>query len=234
MSGATSYIEPEEKVNIPTVYLIDDSIFDLKTYQNRFRELLPSTIKVEGLLVYPKVDDYLPLLQDENTVCIITDQRMKNTGVANYTGIELAKFLRRTNSKLPIYILSSFTEAHDEFGDDEWSVEAIINKGELSNPVEGRTVAARLVRRIDVYQDIKDTREARFDELLKKSLDNKLSEGEETELEALQLQRISPALAIELAHLNQLNQILKAHETIMNRLEHIDGVEGDQKNASKS
>ncbi len=70
------------------------------------------------------------------------------TGIATYTGIELARDLRRINSKIPIYILTNYA---DEFVDGEWSVEDIA-KGSFRDDKQNEITSSRIIRRIDVYK----------------------------------------------------------------------------------
>jgi len=190
--------------------------------------MMPESIEVRTIIAYKNLDDYLPLLNDPQTACIITDQKLKVTGIATYTGIELAEYLRAINTKIPIYILTNFADDSDEFIGGEWSVEDILRKDELSDVSKQKTLTARILRRIGVYEDILGEREEKFHTLLKKSMEGELENSELQELDELRLQKISPNLARELEQVIQMEQIVRAHEELMSRFQyHAQKEDGD-------
>ena len=198
----------------PVIWLIDDNKHELRTHYNIFKRMLPS-LQIKTIEAYQHLDDYLSILADENTACIITDQKLKVTGIANYTGIELAEFLRGINAKVPIYILTNFPDDKDEFEHGEWTVEDIISKSDLTQASERKILAARILRRINVYTDITEKRQVRMKDLLRKSMNGELDENELSEIDNLKLEKISASLAEELTQIRQMAQIAKAHEELM-------------------
>jgi RecB family exonuclease len=58
-------------------------------------------------------------------------------------------------------------------------------------------VIARMLRHINVYFNALGDREKRFRELLKKSLNETISEGEQKELEELEFSRVATTFAFE-------------------------------------
>lgn len=207
------------KNNQPIIWMIDENKDELRTHSRILKRILPQTIEVIPVEAYPHKDDYLRLLEDSRTVCIITDERLKVTGIATYTGIELAQFLRGINPKIPLYILTNFP-SDDEFIGSEWSVEDIVQKSDLIDKEKQKILAARILRRIDVYEDILGEREARFNSLLKKSMHGELEDSELIVLDELKLQRTSASLAKELIQIRQMEQIVQAHEALMNRFKY--------------
>ncbi len=182
--------------------------------------MMPS-VEVRAMEAYRQLDDYLPLLENPRTACIISDQRLKVTGIATYTGIELAEFLRDINPKIPIYILTNFAEEKGDFIGGEWTVEDIVRKSELTNEEESKVLAARILRRINIYEDIKSEREKKFHSLLMKSMNGELEDAELQELDELRLQKTSASLAKELTEIRQMEQIIKAQEDLIRRFEHL-------------
>ena len=120
--------------------------------------------------------------------------------------------------KIPIYILTNFADEEDEFAGGKWSVEYIIPKEGLSDEEGARTAKARILRHIDVYEDILDERAKRFNELLRKSLNDDLDEAELQELEELQVERAASTLAHELEEVQTLAQIVKTNEKLIDLL----------------
>jgi DNA-binding NarL/FixJ family response regulator len=195
------------------IWFIDEDEHELRTFHRQLRSMMPENIEVVAIFPFPQKEEYLKILDAPDTSCLIIDQRLKNTGIAAYTGIELAQYLRGVNKKIPIYILTNF--ADDDFSDGAWSVEEIISKSDLSDEASAKTVAARLLRHLSIYQDILAEREQRFNDLLKKSLNDELGGEELEELEALQLERTSTTLASELAQLKELELIVERHKQLM-------------------
>ena len=206
-------------MNKRIIWLIDENERQSRTYVNQLRMMLPYSITVEPIFPpYRQKADYLPVLDDPETVCFVIDQKLKDTGIATYTGIELAQYLRGINRKIPIYILTNYAQQQDQFVEGEWSVEEIISKGSLCDDRQSQITKARIIRRIDVYEDILGEREKRFSQLLRKSLNDELNEAELQELEQLQFERTAPTLASEVAELSQLEKLTKINQALLDHL----------------
>lgn len=204
----------------PIIWIIDENIHELNTHSNVFKRLMPSTVEIKPLEAYKHLDDYFSIIEDIRTSCIITDQKLQDAGTTDYTGIELAEFLRGINSKIPIYILTNFADDKDEFTGGEWSVEDIIRKSDLRNDEENNILKARILRRIDVYEDVRSKRDERLRTLIIKDMEGELVNVDSAELRELRLQKISPSLAKELTQIEQMEQVVKAHEELMNHFKH--------------
>ena len=201
------------------IWLIDDKQDESITCCNELKLGMPQRVQIETICPpYRKKEDYASTLENPDTACLIIDQRLKDTGIATYTGIELAQHLRGINTKIPIYILTNFAET-DDFTSGEWSIEYILSKKSLLNEEEKARIAkTRILRHIDVYEDILDERAKRFNELLKKTLDDSLDEDELEELAELQFGRFAPTLAREVEELQKLEQIAKDNEKLIDSL----------------
>ena len=197
------------------IWLVDDNEDELTTYKSLLDAELPSTVVVQGAPARSKIGDYSDIVQDMATAAVIVDQRLKEAGIADYTGIELAQYLRALNGKVPIYILTNFADEIDEFADGEWSVEYIISKSEIVREDKRQIFMARLLRHVDVYEAILLGKAERFDNLLRKSLEDELTEEELNELELLKFEKSTPGLADELAQLGALREVIQEHEELM-------------------
>ena len=196
------------------IWLIDDMERHSTTYSNGLKLDMPQGFQIETICPpYRRIENYSALLENPDTACIIIDQRLTETGYATYTGIELAQYLRSINQKVPIYILTRYVDEED-FTGGEWSVEHIIPKDSFN----ARTVIARILRHTNVYEDILDGRAKRFNELLKKTLDDSLDEAELEELAELQFERFAPTLAKEVEELQKLKQIARTNEKLIDLL----------------
>jgi hypothetical protein len=130
---------------------------------------------------------------------LIIDQKLEDGGF-NYTGSELASFLRGIDSKLPIIILTNYKdEEYEQFEDAEKDIEYVAAKDEIRDPDsrEAQVTKARLLRHLNVFADVHDTRQQRFHELLVKSLTETLSSEETRELGLLKDDRLLPMQAAE-------------------------------------
>jgi DNA-binding NarL/FixJ family response regulator len=213
----------------PILWLIDENVDQLLTYRTELQHLLPDSIRVEALLALPRKEDYIDrVLSHPNTACILIDQKLKDTGVANYLGIELAKTLRAVNSKIPIYILTNWAKERDQFIGGEWSVEDIIPKDDLVDDAKAKIVISRILRRMDVYADLLGDRERRFNDLLRKSLTEELSSEEKGELESLQFERSAAILATETGQLDELDRLVDRYKSLLQefRMSSVDGIPG--------
>ena len=204
----------------PKVWFIDENQQQSETYADILRRQFPKNISVETICPpLAKTQDYLGLLNTPEIACFIIDQRLKDTGIANYFGIELALFLRSINTKLPIYILTNFAEDSDAFKEGEWSVEDIIAKSDLAkvSSDKSKAIIARILRRIAGYSDYLAERERKFQELLRKTLHGQMSPEDEKELDEIQFDRTSSILAEELPKLQELNKLLEEYKKITDR-----------------
>jgi len=223
----------------PILWLIDENLDQLHTIRTELQHLLPDTIRVEALLALPRKEDYVDrVLSNPDTACILIDQKLKDTGMANYLGIELAKTLRAVNSKIPIYILTNWIKESDQFIGSEWSVEDIIAKDDLVDDARAQIVISRMLRRLDVYADLLGDRERRFNDLLRNSLTEELSPEEKSELESLQFDRSSAILASELGRLDELGQLVDRYKSLMHEIRRgtvdgIPGIDGEAEDARK-
>jgi len=207
-----------------TIWLIDENEHEVRTSLRVLTKILPNSIAVKPIFPpFKEKTDYHLLLQDPDTSCIIIDQRLKDTGIANYTGIELAKYLRSIDTKVPIYILTNFIDDFQRSKGNNWIVEDILDKGSFSSTDDRRKeIAARIIRRINVFDDILGEREARFHELLSKSLDRELDGEELSELQMLQETRMNSVLADEVWQLSKIEYELDKYKDLLSKLEHRD------------
>lgn len=198
-------------------WFIDEDKDQRETYAEFLDEILGDTCHVEGIEPMATMPEMTYLLTDQDTVLIIIDEKLKDTGIASYLGIELAVYFRGINKKLPIYILTNHPQANEDFDGSEWSVEDILDKGSITKNRE--LIQSRLLRRIDTYNDLITNRELRFEALLRKSLDEELTREETTELTELNYLRTTKIAADELGVLDALDAHIKKQEQIINQLE---------------
>ncbi len=65
------------------IWLIDENENESRTYARRLRRLMPDTIKIERIFPpFRKKEEYITILDDPNTACIVVDQKLKGSGEA--------------------------------------------------------------------------------------------------------------------------------------------------------
>lgn len=194
------------------VCLIDENEVQLGTYAAALNALLEKTgVAVIPMAPLPTKEDYVPLLATGTVAGLIIDQKLEDGGF-NYTGSELASFLRGIDSKLPIIILTNYKdEEYEQFEAAEKDIEYVAAKdaiGDLDSR-EAQVFKARLLRHLNVFADVHDERQRRFHELLVKSLRETLSSEETTELGLLKTDRLLSVQADEQRETPTLESLLE-------------------------
>lgn len=192
----------EQERDDKIIWFIDNEESQLRLYRRKLTEALEEMLGAEADLLVQECParahkhQYLDILEDPRTVAIVIDQILKDKGGVDHTGIELAQYLRAVDNIMPLYILTN-EPAGDEYVGGEWTVEDIIDKGELIDQKRKKIVTSRLLRRITLYQQAYNDREKRFRQLLKQSLTDSLSDKEQQELDELEFGRIAATVARE-------------------------------------
>ena len=167
------------------------------------------------------------IFHEQNLISLVIDQRLKSTGIATYTGIELAEAVRRLDKKIPVYILTNYA---DDIGDLDYQVEDVLEKDHLHEEAYQRKVAARVRRHADIFDDIVSSRETRFDELLCKSLQTELSAEERDQFDKLDFWRNKIVFAKEEASAEKLKQELDKQQKELDELrQEIESMQGGKR-----
>jgi hypothetical protein len=113
------------------VWFIDENPDARKTYVEILQGIYLQDVTVLPVEPKPTIIEMKYIVDNPDTAFIVIDEKLKDTGVALYFGIQLAEYFRSLNDKIPIYILTSYSGDYDlEKG--KWSVEYIIMKNELT------------------------------------------------------------------------------------------------------
>lgn len=148
---------------------------------------------------------------------IILDERMDEAHVVKYSGIILAEELRAIYPKIPIYILTSFPG--DISDEDKHSIDCIIQKNKIADPNESKTVAERLKRHIETFQDVLVIQNSRFQKLLQKRIEDVITDEENDELEKLGFFIKAPILYKETRTYKDLEKSLKQQSEFIEEIE---------------
>lgn len=193
-------------------------------------------IKVEHVNVLPTLDDYTDLLTNLETGAIIIDERLSPYGGVNYTGLQLADFLRTIRPEIPIYILTNYSEDIPE--DQGESVEFIIDKQTVLKKANAKVYVARILRHMQQYEVALTEQQRRLKNLIDRKLTDGLNNEEEEELKQLRakIERPSgPAIIDEenkwIERERKQEEDLRRQEELLERLEKIAQKNQDLSNA---
>ncbi|EPB2249592.1 MULTISPECIES: hypothetical protein [Citrobacter] len=171
-----------------TIVFIDDDIDVRATYELSMSIMFPEEFNILCLDVEPSLDDMINVLNNiPDKVTYFIDEKLKHSGVASYSGVELAERIRIFDSKIPVYILTSFADEIEKYLGD---IEFVIDKNDWDLEEDGENLIKRFLRHINTYKDIKSQQAKRFEFLLEKSIFSSLSEKELEEFKALDLSRV--------------------------------------------
>lgn len=187
-------------MNPDTVYLVDENEEQRRAFVLTLSELFEGCgLTIKPLAPLPRPEDYAPLLATGSVAALILDQKMEDGGVA-YSGTVLSSFLRGIVPKLPIIILSNYTDDRALFENGEGAVEYIVPKKIITDPTtrDAQIFKERFLRRLSAFVDLLNGRAKRYHELLVKSLREKLTPEEAAEMGLLETDRALPQQAKEI------------------------------------
>lgn len=186
------------------LYFVDEKEEARWANTHALKKLLDTPdVEVTGLAPFQNFAEYDPLLANPQVRGFFIDQRMRGGGV-NYNGIDLAEYLRGHHRKLPIYILTGHPT--DDFTGTAYRVEDIVDKEDIEDRDSeiAKTIRARILRRLAVFEDVLNEQERRFHDLLVKSMKEPLTSNEEKELGILEIERLVPLQSEELRDVKAL------------------------------
>lgn len=170
------------------IIFIDDDSDIRTTYEISMRMMFSSDFEIISLDVKASLEEMISTLNEiPNKVTFFIDEKLKHSGIASYNGAELAERIRFFDSKIPIYILTSYSDEMEKYLGD---IEFVIDKNDWDIETESDNLLKRFLRHINTYKDIKSTQVRRFEFLLEKSLFSALSEEELEECQSLDLSRV--------------------------------------------
>jgi FixJ family two-component response regulator len=194
-----------------TIFLIDENAQQRRAYALAISELLEgSEYTVQALPPLQSQSEYAGLIAKGSAAALIVDQKMEDGGIP-YSGTELAAYLRSIAPKLPIVILSNYTEDTALFEKGEGAVEYVISKTVIGNPTsrEAQLFKERFLRRLSGFTELLNARAQRHHDLLLRSLKDKLTPEEESELGLLEIDRALPQQANELGDIKALETAIE-------------------------
>ncbi|HAU5563330.1 TPA: hypothetical protein JD264_05905 [Serratia fonticola] len=195
-----------------TIIFIDDDNDVRDTYELSMSLMFADDFNILCLNTEPTIDAMLEVLSRVNDkVTYFVDEKLKHSGVATYSGVELVQRIRMHDSKIPIYILTSFSDEIEQYFGD---VEFVIDKNDWESEGEEDNLKKRFLRHINTYKDIKSKQAERFDFLLEKSLFSTLDDDEIIEFKALDIARVKDIPSEGIISTSSLEELKAASEEL--------------------
>lgn len=177
------------------VIFIDDEKSSRTLYRAILQDMYGDEYSVIAIEPKPTIKEMLKTLEEtEGKVSIIIDEKLHVEVRADYKGSQLVEAIRTLDSKLPIYILTSEISSIDP---PLGSVDYIIDKNQIDNDNDKLQLSILMRRHINSFVEIKSTRDKRFEQLLRKSIKEELSQDELKEYEELDCLRVREFLSTE-------------------------------------
>lgn len=200
----------------PIVLYIDEEPMALHTMGKRLRRCFGEEVEVKTLEPCRTIEETLRVINNvAGLVSVVVDQKLSAAGTADFVGTQLATAIRQTDLKMPIYILTNFA---DDVDGTMGEIEYVLSKADITNDEELPKIAARLRRHVNIFQDVLTERESRFEELLRKGYEDRLTETEQDELAQLSYQRERKISAAELLSGIELKAKLDEAQTVLDRI----------------
>lgn len=195
-----------------TIVFIDDDLDVRDTYELSMSFMFSNEYKIICLDVKPSIEEMIQVLNKiDDKVIYFVDEKLKHSGIATYTGVELVQQIRMFDAKIPIYILTSYSDEIERYLGD---IEFVIDKNDWESVDQEENLKKRFLRHIDTYKDIKSKQAERFEFLLEKSLFSTLSEEEIEEFKSLDLSRVKNISGEGIVSENSLNMLKAASDEL--------------------
>lgn len=200
------------------VIYVDDDIDARNTYSRFLNIWFGDDFEILAPEIKPSINEMLTvLLSQNNVVAYVFDEKLRGLGKADYLGQELASAIRDLDHKIPIYILTSYSEDFEGSGPAE--VEYILSKTDIDNERAVSAISARLRRHQNIFEDIKSERAERLDFLICKSIDGTLDSLEKVELDKLNFLKEKVIIMEESDSAKNLKEALDVQEKKLNLID---------------
>lgn len=194
----------------PVIAYIDED----RKEQNMYTRWLECTHELQIARIDPRsfktLSDYDRLLQDHELKAFVIDNKIAEYAGTPYEGVNIADFIRSLDCRIPIFILTNFSDPEDP--EYEGAVEYIIPKGHLNNKVNSTIHIKRILRAIGRYTDALSEREKIFSRLINKKVTEGLTEEEEVELENVRVDMDSRFALREANALQEMESVTRQRD----------------------
>lgn len=205
------------------IYFLDDQESQRKMLEWDLKSLFGDDFEIVGLALQQDRTAYHQYLDDPETAGILIDQCLNETGEVNgFTGLDLAQHLRSLYPGMPIYLVTGYDPDEQIRSADSGAVEDVVLKSELrADTISSARFKQRFLRHIGRHQESLSSTQARYRELLAKSLREALTDDERSELTELEENRLLPSQAEDERYLSKLDQQVRAAERLLEQLRNL-------------
>ncbi len=165
---------------MPTLAFVDDRNDVRKTIVHNVELEGPKGWEIQALSPLPSLGDYLAWITAESVAVLVVDERLNEEGDgADYTGHELAQFIRGYLAEFPIFMITAY-EGDEELEKNEDALDAIVNRNHFYE-TPGKFVA-RFVRAGQRFFDTYHRQLAEFSRLSVEAATGTLTSDDEDQL----------------------------------------------------
>ncbi|MFT5308960.1 MAG: hypothetical protein ACI96V_002124 [Thalassolituus oleivorans] len=194
------------------IIFVDDDENIRATFKDSIDFMFESEFEAVCLDVQPSLPEMMKTLDSYNeTVAYFIDEKLSHGGRAKYSGLDIISEIRKIDSKIPIYILTSTADAIEQYLGD---IEFVIDKNDWESDDEEENLKQRFLRHIHTYKDIKSKQAVRFDELFEKSLFSSLTREESEEFRILNIGRSKKLVDEQIISEDSLNKLNSASKEL--------------------
>lgn len=194
------------------IVFVDDDINIRDTFKDSIEFMFDNEFEAICLDVEPSLKEMMQVLNSyDSKVSYFIDEKLSHEGRAQYSGIDLIEEIRKIDTKIPIYILTSTADEIEQY---LGNIEFVIDKNDWESEDEEDNLKQRFLRHIHTYKDIKSEQAKRFDELFEKSLFSTLSNDELEEFDSLNIGRSKVLLDERLISEESLDKLKAASDEL--------------------
>lgn len=144
---------------------------------------------------------------------IITDERLNESGEADFTGQELCRALRQMYPKLPIYILTAYPNS---VFNEKYTIESILSKAHLEDEDGERfkEFSTRARRYLGTFDDIMSEREEEYTSLLREHAAGTIKVSDKERLAKISAELFKPVAYEEIIDPKLTAQLVKQEKLL--------------------
>ena len=128
------------------IIFVDDDENIRATFKDSIELMFDDEYEAICLDVEPSLREMMSTLDSfDDKVAYFIDEKLSHGGRANYSGIDIIEEIRKIDSKIPIYILTSTASAIEQY---LGNIEFVIDKNDWESSEEENNLKQRFLRHI--------------------------------------------------------------------------------------
>jgi len=199
------------------VIYIDDREDSRKMLISYLQQAFGDEAKVSAVGPKPTIQETVKSLSENWKIgSIIADERLNESGEADFTGQELCVALREVYPKLPIYILTAYP---DSVSNKQYTIESILSKDQLKNKDgdDFRQFSIYARRYLGTFDDIMSERGEEYTNLLRKKIAGTIDEQGKERLLKIETELVKPVAYEEVVD-SKLTEKLDKQEKLIEEI----------------